>query len=100
MRRPTGEYGRRWSVNGRPLCTLPPMGLLGLGASKGGQFSSIQAPALVALGIITLLLGLFLIAAFVLMRVHHRRLDAPRRSAEAPQPDAWEEAGRRMRVDE
>ncbi len=76
------------------------MGLLALGASKGGQVSSIQAPALVTLGTIVLLLGLFVIAVMILMRVRHRRLDAPRRSSPAAQPDAWEEAGRRMRVDE
>ncbi len=76
------------------------MGFPALGASTGGQFSSIHAPAMVALGIIIGLLGLFAIAAIILLRVHHRRLDAPRRSPEAPQTDAWQEAGRRMRVDE
>ena len=76
------------------------MGLPALGASTGGQFSSIHAPAMVALGTIVLLLGLFVIAAIILMRMHHRRLDAPRRPSETPQSDAWKEAGRRLRVEE
>ncbi len=76
------------------------MGLLALGASRGGQVSSIQAPVLVALGTLALLLGVSVIAVMILLRVRHRRLDAPRRSSPAPQPDAWEEAGRRIRVDE
>ena len=76
------------------------MGSPALGASTGGQFSSIHAPAIVAVGTIVLLLGLFAVAAIILLRMYHRRLNVPRRSSQAPQLDAWEEAGRRMRVDD
>ena len=73
------------------------MGLPTPGASTGDQFSLIQAPALVALGAIVLLLGLVVVAALILMRMRHRRVDAPRRSAEVTQLDPWREAGRRMK---
>ena len=76
------------------------MGLPALGATTGGQFSSVHAPAIVAVGTIVLLLGLFAITAIILMRMYHRRLDVPRRSSQTPQLDAWEEAGRRMGLEE
>ena len=46
---------------------------------------------------IVVLLGLLLVAALVIGRFRHRRLDPTPRDPESDPPDAWEEAGRRLK---
>ncbi len=56
-----------------------------------------MVPVLLILATIVVLLGLLLVGAVVLGRLRYRRLDPPPRAPEPDPPDAWEEAGRRLK---
>ena len=58
---------------------------------------SLMASVLLILGTIMVLLGLFLVGALVIGRLRYHRLDPPPRAPESDLPDAWEEAGRRLK---
>ncbi len=69
------------------------------GAAPPAEGGSAVASAFLLVGTLTLLLGLFALVAILLTRSHHRRQGALRRDRETgPAPDAWEEAGRRLKV--
>ena len=52
--------------------------------------------ALVLLGTIVLVLGVFAVGVLLLMRSHRSRITPDRRRASPLLPDAWQEAGRRL----
>ena len=56
--------------------------------------------ALILLGTITLLLGLFVVGVVLLARSNRQRMAGGRPPAEVDGPDAWQEAGRRLDPDD
>ena len=64
----------------------------------GGDSSASLGPVVLLVGTIVGLLALFALGAVLLAGFHRRRIETPQEGSPDPRTDAWQEAGRRLRV--